>query len=145
MTESPDISNAEACVDCGHCCQIFHLGKVDIGTMTEEALAALPERDRAWIEHDLIEIPPERGEGIFVDFKNYLNRDDVKTFTYRHYDHDTKRCTDYDNRPDICRRFPIVIGPEEKGAYLDCTLWDEQLAEIKSQLKVTDAEAPKES
>jgi uncharacterized cysteine cluster protein YcgN (CxxCxxCC family) len=37
------------------------------------------------------------------------------------YDEETRRCTDYENRPDICRRYPWFNGVPVPGAQLPPT------------------------
>jgi Fe-S-cluster containining protein len=47
----------------------------------------------------------------------------VATHYYKcdNYDEDTRRCTDYDNRPDVCRGFPWYDRPPDERKVLPPT------------------------
>lgn len=126
---------ATECNGCGGCCDPV------TSIFTPSDLARLPpdavdDRTRRWLLHDLERIP--RREGLAAS--PHLTGGGRTTFSMdgrtgqpvvafsvfyrcRLYDAESRRCTDYDNRPQVCRDFPFE---GRQGAEL--TEWDHAAA-----------------
>ena len=128
MTENEySITDHEACIDCGICCQVFWLGKVSNGT------ASLHPRSKQWVEQevefltadeaialDLLVFPPEQIHSIIAE--------GYKLARCKLLDPETKKCTDYENRPPGCVNYPTYT---EVKQHKHCPLHDLIIAERK--------------
>lgn len=116
------------CNGCGACCDPFVLpmGPVDLGNVPLSLLAGSSTADDVAFYRDHL-TPMSRGDGrrmtlewnegfthVFVNDRLELR----PAFYYRcdRYDPVAKRCTDYDNRPPVCRGYPWYgRGPDDRA------------------------------
>lgn len=122
------------CNGCGGCCN-----PVALAVTVSEAMALLPTdsaiprrpgeqridpRTRQWIIHELtpitkrqaVELRPElegRRTSIRLGDGTYSPRP-TRYYRCRWYEEDTRQCTNYENRPDVCRDYP-PFGPIPEG------------------------------
>lgn len=106
----------------GHCCEVFHLPKGPAGL----AERATYDPDVARVQ----QIVQYLGFGYTKEFissrvptipeHRRLDREKGHWYTCTVFDKETRNCTDYENRPHMCRDYPGVHRCE----HLDCT-WDE--------------------
>lgn len=136
----PVITDHEACVACGHCCQIFWLNKTK---RAEAATLNCSDRSRQWITQEVKELTTE--EVLELDLVNRPReeikayRDDIVTGLFRCllFNTETKRCTDYENRPPGCSEFPHYVSAEP-NPYKDCSLYDLILAERRAAVEAAE-------
>ena len=108
MESLPVIQDSGRCT--GHCCHRFPLGGGgEFFDGSKESMA------------ELLASGPDGP--ILVDmlqpFYGPLVEDDIPRFTCRHFDFEAKSCTNYENRPALCRKHGVtdhLCGEEE------CTL-----------------------
>lgn len=131
-------NNHDVCVDCGNCCQLFWINKGARGNITDPKYS---DRTKKWITEGIE--PVSIDEAIALDLINETPEGIKKyassawtgmLFRCTLFDMETKRCTDYDNRPSACSRFPNHIK-SEVNPYKDCKLFDLMLEERKAALK----------
>ena len=92
MTEGEySITDHEACIDCGICCQVFWLGKYDS--------ANLNPRSKQWVEQEIEEMTAD--EAIALSLLAYppeqihsIIAEGYKLARCKLLDPETKRCTD---------------------------------------------------
>lgn len=114
------------CTGCGGCCDPVIIPR---RMVTKTRVAGDPdlmpvapgasdgERCRSWIRDDLTRI--SRTEALRRRPAIALGATSGQFFyACRHYDRETRRCLDYDNRPSICRGFPWY-GKEPTAAALE--------------------------
>ena len=111
------------CNDCGKCCNPVMLPVSKIEVMTDYLMD--PD-DRRWILEDLTPISRREARELapyhfghttpMVDAAGELAF--MSFYRCRHYDPESRRCTDYENRPGICRRFPWADGVPNPTANL---------------------------
>lgn len=110
------------CQGCGLCCSLVILTQpaqdflADTGT----------QRERRWLESDLVELDldEEMATGLPVDG---LQHEGMHFYRCRLWDPATGQCSDYANRPDVCRRFPYYLaeGTRRRSVYTaGCRLAD---------------------
>lgn len=110
------------CHDCGLCCTM-----VSLSQPAEIWLAGdVTPREREWFKSDLVELSISEAvaTGLLVDG---LKHEGMHFYKCQRWDPDTGNCTDYDNRPDVCRGFPyyLVKGNRRQSIYtLGCRLAD---------------------
>lgn len=94
----------------GHCCMGFSLGVEQIELLT----CPDNERERVAQDHDKI-------FGMLI-WLRWTYDDDGKwtggKFTCKHFDVETRRCTDYENRPRMCSNYPYG----SRCTFEDCTM-----------------------
>lgn len=92
------------CQDCGFCCTVLWL----YPSAKELLEGENNPRERHWLESDLVELSLDEAmeTGLLVDG---LENENPHFYRCGLWDPVTSRCTDYDNRPDPCRRFPYYL------------------------------------
>ena len=90
----------------GKCCAVFYFPYEEEDFKTR----ALHVKDGAYIVDMLIPLSAKESAERLERFGITGNFDPVKNeghhFTCRHWDEDTRLCTDYENRPEMCRDYP---------------------------------------
>ena len=93
----------------GSCCAVFYISK----TAEEMKADADTIMDGAYIADMLIPLSGEETRDRVRRFgvggsESNLAEDEYEghRFTCRHWDEDTRLCTDYENRPEMCRDYP---------------------------------------
>jgi len=108
--------NSDLCKNCGRCCRIFYLP----GTKEDLLTKTLRDRTKEWIEKDIIELTRDEiiqtGPIFTEDISN-----DSHYYTCRLHDPEKGICTDYENRPIVCRVFPSSLM-NGGGPRYDCKL-----------------------
>jgi hypothetical protein len=115
------------CNGCGGCCHPFTL-PIGPGQLWGPEGNRVAEHE--WMRAHLT--PMRRSEGRALQpwaegWDQYQDRDGRAQLRPGHYyrcdnyDEETRRCTDYENRPDICRRYPWFNGVPVPGAQLPPT------------------------
>lgn len=112
--------------DCGQCCDPVMLPYTRIEAMTDQEI---DPGQRKWAERCLTAMstreafakaPWLRGRALRDRFEGF-----AQPFFFRcsNFDPETKRCTDYDNRPSMCRGYPWYGAPPRPDASLppDCS------------------------
>jgi len=97
--------NSEFCKECGgKCCELFVLP----GTKEELSALKIDERTIKWVRDEIIQLTNDELRQTGMISEKYLNQTIYKNRYYRCKLHDKKTglCTDYDNRPRVCRIFP---------------------------------------
>ena len=103
------------CNGCGRCCDPFTSVASPLLLETREADEVVGEKEADWMREHLT--PIRRSDGLravsdWMDgqtwFMHLPEPAVVLTWFYRCdlYDFEAKRCTDYENRPPMCRDFP---------------------------------------
>ena len=114
------ISSHDACVDCGICCQVFWKAKTKNGT------ANLQLRSKQWVEQEMVMLTPD--EAIGLD-QLAFTPEQIKKYAAEGYelarcillDPETKKCTDYANRPVGCVDYPTYVTVKQ---HKHCPLYD---------------------
>ena len=133
------ISNSSACEGCGHCCSAFTLN-TSISTIRQTASKRNDKRLLQWVTVDIEPHPDQATAGVGIITSEVLDYGET-IYRCTLLDPETKLCTDYENRPDICRSFPSYIANDETGKhpgtiYESCNLYDELAREnVKPQIK----------
>lgn len=123
------------CNGCGGCCNPVALAysKEQVRWMvpaesdlpvTRPGEVRIDRRTRRWILRELTEIDRAEAERLRPDLAGRVGRARLPDGTYsdeptryyrcRWYDDDTRRCMNYDDRPDVCRDYP-PSGPVPPG------------------------------
>lgn len=94
------------CAGCGDCCDPVHLAPDVVANvdywreLAEDAWAgAAPTGDVAWVLVHLVDGRPAVDGGV--------------SYRCDRFDPDARACTAYDERPDMCSKFPAYIGVVE--------------------------------
>lgn len=101
--------------DCGACCDPVLLPYGRIAAMSDPAI---PKADRDWARDHLSVVSAKEGYAKHPYLKGRAMVDQFGEFMlpvfYRCdlFDTETRRCTDYDNRPGTCRNYPLYGGTE---------------------------------
>lgn len=117
--------------DCGQCCNPVMLPYSQL-----EAQLAGDEIDAdtlRWVLHDLTRIPYREGLALAPHLRgrSLCNAQGEATspifYRCRHFDVETRSCTNYDNRPDVCRGFPWYDQEPHPAKTLppDCSYWED--------------------
>jgi Fe-S-cluster containining protein len=112
------------CVDgCGACCDPVSLPYTLREMLTDPAI---PADQRQWAARSLTPMSPREAFRIAPWLRGRLQRVEgrlVPTFYFRcrHFDRETRRCTDYENRPLMCREYPWYDGQVPANAALPPT------------------------
>jgi len=118
------------CSGCGSCCQ-----PVVLPFTKDELMRAkgVPERTRDWIMNDLTPMPRREAkqrepwlfaiDRVLADYDGIIDIEDNYPMFYRcrWFDDDRRTCTNYDNRPEPCRRYPWPNGKVNRRAALPPT------------------------
>ncbi len=94
-----------SCNGCGACCAVVVLKREHkvAGRIARSEGQELPA-DYLWALDDLQEITYAEA---LVAHPYLVPADDALTYNRcRHFDYVSRRCTNYDRRPDVCRAFP---------------------------------------
>jgi len=127
------IASHDACADCGICCQVFFKGKNTNGS------ANLTPRSKRWVEQEMEPLTPE--QAIALDLLAFTP-EQIMEYTAEGYelarcillDPETKRCTDYENRPSGCVDYPTYCTVKQ---HKHCPLYDLIIAEREAEEPVT--------
>jgi Fe-S-cluster containining protein len=109
------------CNGCGGCCDPVILPYTQIEVLS----ATTNEEDRAWVLLDLTPISEDEARERQPEYVRRLRHllahglaKKVHFYRCRHYDDTTRRCSNYENRPPVCRGFPWMGGPPVQGVPL---------------------------
>lgn len=109
---------------CGSCCNPVTLPYTRIEAMM---LPDIPLDQRQWAERSLTAMSPREAYELAPWLRGKKLRtaegEMVQPFFFRcaHFDPETRRCTDYDNRPYMCRSFPWYDSEPRPDAALPPT------------------------
>ncbi len=109
--------------NCGACCDPVTLPYTLLEAMSHPQI---PVDQRTWAARSLIPMSPREAFAIAPWLRGKLQRDGDRLvsafyFRCRHFDRETRRCTDYENRPAMCRDYPHYGGQVPLGASLPPT------------------------
>jgi Fe-S-cluster containining protein len=91
-------------------------------------LSEIPIEDRRWAARSLRPMSPREAYRLAPWLRGKKHRDgstgvlsDPFFFRCIHFDRETRRCTDYENRPAMCRNYPWYGGEPQEAAALPPT------------------------
>lgn len=112
---------ATACLEgCGACCDPVALGFTQEQARTKGA-DFLDPRNRKFILEDLTPIPTREGRARapYLDWmtmgivEGKVEMAATVFYNCRHFDAETRSCTNYDNRPPMCSKYPWYDQPPD--------------------------------
>lgn len=111
------------CNSCGCCCH-----PVSLPYTQREYAQLLPgtidEEDRQFVLSELRQLKKREGLALAPWLRGHMLADkhgqpvDVVFYECKHFDVETRRCTNYENRPGMCRDFPWYDGVPRRQAAL---------------------------
>jgi Fe-S-cluster containining protein len=118
------------CNGCGCCCSPVVLSFTQAEARGGPAAAAMSPEDRRFVLEDLTPISRRAGDALGAYWIGELetargqpwrgrNGSPLRFyFRCRHFDEESRRCLNYDDRPPLCRAFPFHGAPPMPGQAL---------------------------
>jgi Fe-S-cluster containining protein len=100
------------CSSCGQCCEVLAFSM----TKDEAAASTLDARTRRWFADKLVPITHREAarrapwwpfDALLLDSIGRPYMGPPMFYRCSNYDTDTRLCADYENRPEVCRTFPL--------------------------------------
>lgn len=106
------------CNMCGKCCEAIRIVDITEDDFKND-IEADPRSDWGFARDHWHEIEPEEAFRINPLLRVQLDMVDIEAAARYHYftcdvfDAVRRRCGDHDNRPDVCRSYPVYSHPDE--------------------------------